>query len=142
MRHQGVRPDVGIVSSCGFELAIEIYVTSAVKEEKAHVLNEFKLPTIEINLNDFYNSNLEKCRFDEQFVKSNLDSLLTDIQLKNWIILPEKDEDVPLNRVMQKKKNGSWAWWLAGLAILVIFGPKIKRKLPRGLQRFLRFLGI
>lgn len=85
-------PDVRLVSSKGFEFAIEVVVTSDINEEKAKLIHQFGLPTIRIDLSKFYNSNQERCRTDYDFILENLDVLLDDIKNMNWVILPDLKE--------------------------------------------------
>lgn len=57
-------------------------------EEKMSKLKESDVPTIEIDLSNFYYIHNEKCQVDKQFIDENLDDLLTDIKLKKWVNPP------------------------------------------------------
>jgi hypothetical protein len=81
-------PDVKLTTIKGFVFVIEIVVTSDIKMEKSKLIEDFKLPTLRIDLSNFYYRNKENCRTDYEFVKSNLDGLLTDINIKSWAIAP------------------------------------------------------
>lgn len=58
---QGIRSDVTITSLGGMQVAIEIFVTNRTKEKKIQRIEDHKLPTIEINLKDFYQLNRDRC---------------------------------------------------------------------------------
>lgn len=90
-------PDVKLTTIKGLVFAIEIVVTSDIKTEKSKLIEEFKLPTLRIDLSDFYHRNKECCQTDYEFVKSNLDELLTDISLKSWVIAPNYSNSAPLD---------------------------------------------
>lgn len=81
-------PDVKLTTINGLTFAIEIVVTSDISSEKSKLIQEFNLPTVRVNLSAFYNLNQNQCRTDYDFVKENLDKLLSDITLKSWAIEP------------------------------------------------------
>ena len=56
-RLKTIIPDVLLCTESGFKFAVEIVVTSDVNESKAKKIEEFKLPTLRINLADFYKAN-------------------------------------------------------------------------------------
>jgi hypothetical protein len=85
-------PDVRLVTTNGFEFAIEIVVTSDISNDKNKLIHDFGLPTLRINLSTFYKENSEKCRTDYDFVVGKLDSLLGDVARMNWIIPPNLEE--------------------------------------------------
>lgn len=84
-------PDVKLTTTGGFEFAIEIVVTSDITGSKNKFIEEFNLPTVRIDLEEFYYQNQEKCRTDYDFVQEHLDRLLTNITLKNWAIEPSTE---------------------------------------------------
>lgn len=90
--YQSVIPDVVAQTTSGFKFAIEIVVTNDVSSEKSLLLKEHSLPTVSIDLTDFYNANKESCRTDIDFVNANLDSLLKNLGRKRWIRLPTIDD--------------------------------------------------
>lgn len=88
----GIVPDVKLFTLGGEEFAIEIVVTSDITEEKKKKINSFGLPTIRINLGEFYKAHLNKCRGDVSFVENHLDELLTELALKEWVNPPANNE--------------------------------------------------
>ncbi len=78
-------PDVKLMTSDAFEFAVEIFVTNDVKEEKKKIISQFGLPTLRIDLSDFYEENWEKCKTDLDFVKEKLEVLMTDNARKKWV---------------------------------------------------------
>ena len=93
---RGIRPDVTITPLGGMQLAIEIFVTNRTKDKKIQRLEDHKLPTIEINLNDFYHLNRERCRTDITFIKENSPILVAELKRKNWLAKPKVDQIVDL----------------------------------------------
>ncbi|MFN8296366.1 MAG: hypothetical protein U0T69_09240 [Chitinophagales bacterium] len=85
-------PDVKIeiIDSSEIEnvIAIEIVVTNDILEDKLRKIQDYKLQTITIDLQEFYWNNKDKCRVDVDFVKENLDKLLTSLENKRWITEP------------------------------------------------------
>ncbi|MBA7552164.1 hypothetical protein ES705_44719 [subsurface metagenome] len=79
-------PDVILTTRNDYVFAVEIIVTSDLDEDKRKLIDQFNLPTIRLDLSEFYNMNCERCKTDYVFVKENLDNLLTNIALKSWII--------------------------------------------------------
>jgi len=86
---KGIRPDVTIVSTTGMQLAVEVFVTNQTKDQKVQRLSEHKLPTIELNLHDFYFKNKEQCKTDVPFIRDNAPKLVTELHRKKWLQLPE-----------------------------------------------------
>lgn len=78
-------PDVKLMTTDAFEFAVEIFVTNDVKEEKKKIISQFGLPTLRIDLSDFYEENWEKCKTDLDFVKAKLEVLMTDNARKKWV---------------------------------------------------------
>lgn len=78
-------PDVVLSTTSGFTFAIEIIVTSDISNEKRKTIQAFGLPTLRIDLSDFYNENREQCRTDLQFIEQNLNRLMVDMDRKNWV---------------------------------------------------------
>lgn len=78
-------PDVKLITTDAFEFAVEIFVTNDVKEEKKKIISQFGLPTLRIDLSDFYEENWEKCKTDLDFVKEKLEVLMTDNARKKWV---------------------------------------------------------
>lgn len=50
-------PDVKLEAQNGFQFAIEIIVTNAVSEEKRQIIQQFNLPVVSIDLQEFYKRN-------------------------------------------------------------------------------------
>jgi hypothetical protein len=82
-------PDVKLFAENNFEFAIEIVVTNDITAEKAKLIKEFKLPTVRVSLEDFYEENRDDCRTNMEFINANLPNLLTDIKRKSWAIPPD-----------------------------------------------------
>jgi hypothetical protein len=93
---KGIRPDVTIVSTSGMQLAVEIFVTNRTKDQKVQRLNDHKLPTIELNLNDFYLKNKEQCKTDIPFIKDNAPKLVAELHRKKWLQFPTFDQVIGL----------------------------------------------
>jgi hypothetical protein len=81
-------PDVKCCTVNGFEFAIEVFVTSDISADKRKLINEFRLPAVRIDLSKFYKKNPQQCRVDLAFIDENLTGLLTDVNLKSWVIPP------------------------------------------------------
>jgi hypothetical protein len=88
-------PDVRLFTKDNFEFAIEIVVTNDINQEKVKLIKEFKLPTVRVDLQDFYRANQTDCRTNIKFIQDNLQSLLTDIDRKRWVIPPDFNESKP-----------------------------------------------
>lgn len=95
---QGIRSDVTITSLGGMQVAIEIFVTNRTKEKKIQRLEDHKLPTIEINLKDFYQLNRDRCKSDITFIKENAPVLVAELKRKNWLAKPNVDQVVDLTK--------------------------------------------
>ena len=54
-----IKPDILMVDEDGNEYCVEIYVTHAIDDEKLEKIRKLKLNTIEINLSDFANKQIE-----------------------------------------------------------------------------------
>lgn len=93
---QDVRPDVTVTSLNGMRLAIEIFVTNKTKERKIARLNNHNLPTIEIDLNDFYRSNRIRCKTDIAFINENAEVLIQKLPLKKWLNTPTSESIIDL----------------------------------------------
>jgi hypothetical protein len=93
---KGIRPDVTVTSLTGMQFAIEIFVTHRTKENKIQRLEDHKLPTIEIDLKDFYYLNRERCKTDIRFIKENAPLLVSDLNRKNWLAKPKPEQIVDL----------------------------------------------
>jgi len=87
-----IKPDIYLETTNGFKLAVEIAVTHKVDDEKERKLNDTSTPTLEIDLEEFYFKNQERCRVDKKFIEQHLDQLLTDHSLMKWIIPPNADD--------------------------------------------------
>ena len=82
-------PDVKLTTQNEFEFAIEIVVTSDIDEQKLKLINEFKLPTIRVDLTQFYKQNKKDCQVNYEFIQNHLTGLMTDNNLKAWVLPPE-----------------------------------------------------
>jgi hypothetical protein len=96
---QKIIPDVRLSTSDNFEFAIEIVVTNDVTISKEKLIKEFKLPTIRVDLQDFYETNKTDCRTNVKFIQDNLQLLLTDIKRKSWVIPPDFNEPTTTNNM-------------------------------------------
>lgn len=92
----GIRPDVTITSTNGMTLAVEIFVTNKTKEKKIERLNDHRLPTVEINLNDFFVANRNRCKTDIPFINKNASILIAEITRKKWLSSPRSGAIVDL----------------------------------------------
>jgi len=95
-----IRPDVKLNTIGGFEFAIEIFVTNDISDLKKELLYQSGIPTLRIDLSDFYKLNKDKCREDKVFVEQHLDSLLNNINLKKWLVCPK--EDYPIGDLLME----------------------------------------
>lgn len=84
-------PDVRLITTDGFEFAIEIFVTNDISNEKAKIISEFGLPTLRVDLSDFYNAHRNECRTNLKFIQQHLDFLMTDINRKMWVLPEDKN---------------------------------------------------
>ena len=117
-------PDVKLITESEFEFAIEIFVTSDIKDEKSKLINEFGLPTLRIDLSKFYKENPEKCRTDYEFINSRLNELLNNINLKSWEILPTQEQlenKIDIELIKEKETINENEGCLISVFILGIF---------------------
>jgi hypothetical protein len=113
-----IRPDVLVETTNGLKIAIEIYVTHKIDDEKKIKLQETNTPTIEIDLSEFYENNKEECRVNKSFNDENLDDLLTKITLKKWIIPP--DEAVGKGKLKTKQASDNTGCFVIAASIGLI----------------------
>lgn len=90
-RLKTIIPDVKLYTFGKFEFAVEIFVTNDISDSKKKLIEQFGLPTIRIDLSDFYKLHPQECRINKDFVSQNLDNLLTDINLKEWVVFPNME---------------------------------------------------
>ena len=116
---KSIKPDVLIETDKGLKIAIEIFVTHEVNEEKRAKIKSLNLPTIEIDLSNFYAENQESCRNDYQFIFENAQSLIEDIKLKLWHVTPTAQQS---NGVLRNEgaKTDNTIQWLFGLLVAAI----------------------
>lgn len=123
-----IRPDVKIeiIDSSEIEnvVAIEIVVTNGISEDKLTKVQDYRLQTIIIDLQEFYLNNKEKCRVDVDFIKENLDELLTCSENKSWVVEPNfienelEDNPILLETIKENKKETSIWKYLLGFGLL------------------------
>lgn len=133
-----VIPDVKCCALNGFVFAIEIFVTSDVSKDKQKLITEFGLPTVRIDLSSFYEGNRHQYRVDMKFINENLPGLLTDVNLKSWVISPNREsiegkvelllleESASPTKELQKK-DGSGTGCVLGfitLGLIYLFYPR------------------
>lgn len=124
-----IRPDVKLCTVENFEFAIEIVVTNDIDQSKNKLIEQFGLPTIRIDLTEFYKLNADKCRLDKQFVEQHLNGLLTNVNLKEWIVFPKTDEHgLFINTSQQSANNTSWIAILSVIGVLWIINKLRKSK--------------
>lgn len=106
-----------MTTSDGFEFAVEIFVTSDINEDKKKLIEKFDLPTVRIDLSEFYEAEPQKCRTDYNYVQQNLDSLLIDLNLKSWVIGPKEDDSIPF----EEKPTNNFGCFLGVVTIGLIY---------------------
>ncbi len=113
-------PDVKLMTTSDFQFAIEIIVMNDISNEKSKLIEEFKLPTIRVDLNQFYHANKKECQTDYAFIQTRLQTLMTDNNLKSWAIPPEfeliKDKFV----LQTIESNDGCLTILTGLGIVLL----------------------
>lgn len=128
--YKGIRPDVMFTTIEKEEFAVEIVVTSDLTDKKRKRIENLDLDTIRLDLSEFYKKDPERCRTDREFVMSNLDGLLTDVDLKRWV--PSKDIQ---NEISEETESDNTCWrigaWLLFIAAIFL-GPRIKKWLSKG----------
>ncbi len=112
---QKIIPDVILFTKDNLEFAIEIVVTNDINEKKKKLIKEFRLPTIRVALQDFYEENITDCRNNVKFIQDNLQSLLTDINRKSWVIAPDFNE--PKTTISTSNNSGCLVF-LVGLFLI------------------------
>jgi hypothetical protein len=117
-------PDVILHSPSGLILAIEIVVTNDISEKKKKLIDEFNLPTLRINLAEFYSLDPFRSRTDLEYIMANINVLLSDLSLKSWIRVPSELNG--LNTSPIKKVIGWENLVLTGIAIVGLW--KISKK--------------
>lgn len=113
-------PDVKLITENGFIFAIEIVVTSDINDSKSKLIEEFNLPTIRVDLSTFYNANKKSCQVDYEFIQNNLPTLLTDINLKSWVIPPKYESINDKFEFIQTNTNNGCLPILAGLGFFLL----------------------
>ena len=120
---KNLRPDIKITSIEDDTYFIEIFVTHETKGKKLNELKEYNLPTIEIELNDFYYQHQEQCRINVEFVRNEVPTLISNIALKKWLYHPDivqeitesapKEEQVSIevkpNQPAMKNSSSGWS---------------------------------
>lgn len=123
---QRIIPDVILSTFNDFLFAIEIVVTSDIDENKAKLINEFHLPTIRVNLSNFYNQNKNSCQTDFEFIQEHLPKLMEDISLKSWVIPPDFESNKEKLEIYQSNANTGCMTILACLGLIVLINYLIK----------------
>ncbi len=119
-------PDVKLTTTNDFEFAVEIFVTNDISDEKMKLIQNFGLPTLRVDLSDFYKKYKTECRDNIKFVQGSLDFLMTDIKIKKWVFpVPEKAKE--------EKSGGNMAWRLLaflglGIGVLLFIRNRIRKR--------------
>lgn len=144
---KNMKPDVRIVSTDGVEYLIEVFVTHETKGKKVEIIKGYQKPTIEIDLNNFYLSNLESCKNDLPFVRSRIPELLSNEGLKKWLYHPDiivqevevqtVPNESPQPAVPLPNTGDKTPWgWIIGLAVILI--PPLRRTAWGAIKSILR----
>lgn len=87
-RLQNIIPDVKVCSVNGFDFAIEIVVTNDINDPKKKLIEQFGLPVIRVDLGFLFRTFPDQCRHDLDFITAKLPKLMTDPELKSWVLPP------------------------------------------------------
>lgn len=117
------RPYVKLTTIEGREFCIEIKVTHAVDTQKRDIITKCGLPTLEIDLSEFYECNQERCRTDLDFIQMNLDHLLNRTDLKKWIYASNTNNPTI--------ESDDWSGTLLISAISILLGWVLLKKFRR-----------
>lgn len=123
-------PDVKLTTISNFEFAIEIVVTNDVSQTKSKRIHEFGLPTIRIDLQDFYKANKTECQINLDFIQRHLPGLMSDIVKKTWVIAPQVELIQEKVSLLEIKTDNSWLGKIAFASILFIV-----YKIIRGIKK-------
>lgn len=121
-KFERIIPDVKLTTVNGFTFAIEIVVTSDITPHKAKLIDNFGLPTLRVDLSEFYQENKELCRTNYEFVVRHRESLLTNIDLKTWVIPPKKSI---LDDISTNKKGCSIFFLMFAIIVLLVITNQI-----------------
>ena len=119
-RLERIIPDVRLTTIKGFHFAIEIVVTNDISESKQKLIKEFNLPTIRIDLTGFYKENKAKCQVDFDFIQENLSVLLSDNNIKSWVIPPDYDSSKDTLEFVDTSSNNGCLPVLMGIGIFIL----------------------
>lgn len=115
--YKNIIPDIKLTTTNGFEFAIEIVVTNDLDEKKLQKIQENDLPTLKIKLKDFYKNNREKC-LESEFVLNELEKLLTDNSLKEWVLEPKEEVLKTLFEWEEINRNKGYIGLISLLALI------------------------
>lgn len=115
-------PDVVLTTIGDFQFAIEIFVTNDISREKAKILTDFGLPTIRVDLSDFYDANKLDCRVNLKFIQDNLDILMNDINRKNWVSFQKNETIKDTDNAKSLRNNSGCAtiFFVLGITLLLL----------------------
>jgi LPXTG-motif cell wall-anchored protein len=110
-----IRPDIVLYNEKNNQLLVEVAVTSFIgtNSKKYQEINRLGIPTLEIDLEDFYKERMD-------FIKTNRAELKTllinSIEKKKWILEPNINDTSAFAEV----DDSSWKYIIGG--ILTLFG--------------------
>jgi hypothetical protein len=113
-------PDVRLITINGFQFAIEIVLTNDINDIKVKLIEEFRLPTIRVDLTKFYDENKVLCQTDYNFIISHLPQLMGDIKLKRWVITPDIETIKEKLELNQTSSNDGCMVILVGFGIFLL----------------------
>jgi len=141
-KHHDVKPDVAIYGTNKERYYIEVFVTNETKLKKIQKIQGYKVPTIEIRLDDFYKMLSKEQRYDLDFLREEIDSLLSDNSRKYWLFPPKVEGSQLKFNYRKKQSDPDYSEWLiVGLIIgAILFIPKIlkyiaNKIIPKWLRR-------
>lgn len=91
----GFKPDVCILRENNMPLLIEIAVTHYTDHEKREKIKAAQLPTIEINIAEFFKDyRIDIEEIDDEFVKKLKEAIIDSFDHKIWIFHPKEEEGI------------------------------------------------
>ncbi|QCK15227.1 hypothetical protein [Mangrovivirga cuniculi] len=120
--HEDIRFDVTVITKSGLKITIEVIVTNDITQQKVDKIRKSKIPTLRIDLSQFYYENRLECQSDPEFVKSHTKGLVEDIANQDWVQTPSENEVRKHFEFVEKKDETGWGIVALIFGVIVLFG--------------------
>lgn len=91
-RQWGQKPEALLTGSGGQSYFVGLAITGPVSDRKAEYARERAIPLIEVDLEDFYETNKEECEEDVEFIEKHIRNLLVEAAPRQWTYLAGKEK--------------------------------------------------